>query len=68
VKKGPREGEWIVPDFRGMDIRQVVDICGKIKCDVSLLGSGVAIDQNPKPGAVLKEGARVNITFGETAS
>lgn len=68
VKKGPREGEWLVPDFRGMDIRQVVDICGKMKCDVSLLGSGVAIDQDPKPGAVLKEGARVNITFGETAS
>jgi len=68
VKKGPREGEWLIPDFRGMDIRQVVDICGKIKCDVSLLGAGLVIDQDPKPGAAVKEGARVNITFGENAS
>lgn len=68
VKKGQRKGEWLIPDFRGMDIRQVIDICGKIKCDVSLLGAGLVIDQDPKPGAVVREGGRVNITFGENAS
>jgi membrane carboxypeptidase/penicillin-binding protein len=68
VKKGPREGEWVVPDFKGLDMRQAVDVCGRIKCDPSFHGSGLAVDQDPKPGSILKEGAAVSISFGGNAS
>jgi cell division protein FtsI (penicillin-binding protein 3) len=68
VKRGPREGEWVVPDFKGLDMRQAVDVCGRIKCDPSFHGSGLAVDQDPKPGTILKEGAAVSISFGGNAS
>lgn len=68
IKKGPREGEWVLPDFQGMDMRQVVDICGRMKCDPSFHGSGVAVGQEPKPGSIMKEGAAVSISFGGSTS
>jgi len=68
IKKGPREGEWILPDFQGMGMRQVVDICGRMKCYPSFHGSGVAVGQEPKPGSILKEGGAVSISFDGSAS
>jgi len=63
VKKGPKAGEWIVPDLKGLDMREVLDVCGRIKCDVSLQGVGLAVDQNPRPGKILKEGAPLVVSF-----
>lgn len=63
VKKGPKPGEWIVPDLKGLDMREVLDVCGRIKCDVSLQGVGLAVDQNPRPGKLLKEGAPLVVSF-----
>ncbi len=61
VRKGSRPGSWIVPDMRGFDMRQVLDICGKMKCDLSFKGTGLVTDQDPKPGTILKEGAPVAV-------
>jgi hypothetical protein len=58
-----RPGEWIVPDLAGLNMRQVLDVCAKMKCDVSFQGTGYAVKQQPKPGKPLKEGARLHVFF-----
>ena len=63
VRKGPRPGEWIVPDLTGLNVRQVTDLCGKIKCDASFRGTGHAVRQNPEAGKIFKEGATLEVAF-----
>ena len=63
VRKGRREGEWIVPDLKGLDMRQVLDACGTMKCDPSFKGAGLAVGQQPKAGRVIKEGDPLEISF-----
>ncbi len=33
--QSPRRGEWVVPDLKGLDMRQVMEVCGKMKCDAT---------------------------------
>jgi cell division protein FtsI (penicillin-binding protein 3) len=68
VRRGSRPGEWIVPDLKGLDMRSVVEVCGKIKCDPSFRGTGLAVGQDPKPGHILKEGAPLTVSFEGQAS
>jgi cell division protein FtsI (penicillin-binding protein 3) len=68
VRKGPRPGEWIVPDLKGLDMRRVLEVCGKMKCDVSFQGTGQVVNQTPKPGQILKEGAPFAVSFEGQAS
>lgn len=63
VRRGPREGEWIIPDLAGLNMRQVLDVCGRIKCDASFRGTGQAVGQHPKPGDIFKEGALLEVSF-----
>lgn len=68
VRRGPRAGEWIVPDFKGLDMRRVLDLCAKMKCDASFQGTGVAVGQVPGPGKILKEGDPLKVSFKGQAS
>jgi cell division protein FtsI (penicillin-binding protein 3) len=63
VRKGSRQGEWIVPNLKGLDMRQVLDACGTMKCDPSFRGAGVAVNQNPKAGRMIKEGDPLEVSF-----
>ncbi len=68
ARKGPGPGDWIVPDLKGLDARQVLDLCGRIKCDPAFKGAGHVVQQDPKPGSVLKEGALLTVSFeGESS-
>lgn len=68
VRKGPRPGEWIVPNLKGLDMRQVLNACGAMKCDPSFRGVGTAVDQKPKAGRVIKEGDPLQVSFqGQTS-
>ncbi len=60
---GARPGEWIVPDLRGLTMRQVLEVCEQMKCEVSFQGTGIAVGQNPGPGAILKEGSPLEVSF-----
>ncbi|MGC8660114.1 MAG: penicillin-binding transpeptidase domain-containing protein, partial [Desulfomonilaceae bacterium] len=62
LSHGSKPGEWIMPDLKGVDLRQVVDICSKVKCDLAITGSGVVVNQDPKPGATISEGAPIKIS------
>jgi cell division protein FtsI (penicillin-binding protein 3) len=68
VRRGPRPGEWIVPDLKGMTVREVVDVCGRIKCDADLKGRGFVREQHPKPGMIFKEGGALEASFSEESS
>jgi cell division protein FtsI (penicillin-binding protein 3) len=61
VRKGSRPGSWVVPDMKGFEMRQVLDVCGKMKCDLSFKGTGLVTEQEPKPGTILNEGAILTV-------
>ncbi len=68
IRRGPKPGEWVVPDMKGLNMHQVLEICGKMKCDASFKGVGHAVRQDPLPGRILKEGAPLRVSFaGETS-
>jgi len=54
----------IVPDLMGQPIRGVTETCLHLGLAPSLIGSGVALDQYPKPGATVVRGSRVTVWFG----
>jgi membrane peptidoglycan carboxypeptidase len=52
-----------VPDFSGQALRSVVEECQQLGLDLSLSGSGLAVEQNPLPGRQVPAGARVWVRF-----
>jgi cell division protein FtsI (penicillin-binding protein 3) len=57
----------VMPDFRGMSMRQVLQTMGKRKLNVKLLGSGRATEQNPLPGQRVGPSDHVWVKFGASA-
>src|SRR5713226_268839 len=62
------EGDEIqVPDFSGKTMRDVTEICLRLGLDPVLIGSSLATNQAPAPGAKVKRGAKVTVQFGTLA-
>lgn len=55
---GPR-----VPDFRGKALVAVVRESAALGLPVEIVGTGVARDQSPAPGAILPAGGRIHVQF-----
>jgi cell division protein FtsI (penicillin-binding protein 3) len=53
-----------VPSFLGEPVRNVVEQAGGIGLQVKILGSGIARDQAPAPGAMVVAGTKVVVRFG----
>ena len=53
----------VVPDFRGMSKRKVLDICLDLDVRLKSDGSGVAVSQNPPPGARIAQGDTCSVVF-----
>jgi cell division protein FtsI (penicillin-binding protein 3) len=63
----PADGDWIVlPDFQGLSIRAVLRRCTKLGIYLKASGSGVAVFQEPQPGARIPPGTTCNVTFART--
>src|SRR6267154_1076625 len=60
-------GDVEVPDFSGKTMREVTEICLRLGLDPSLIGSSLATNQAPAPGAKVKRGAKVTVQFGTPA-
>jgi cell division protein FtsI/penicillin-binding protein 2 len=58
------EGGIAVPSFIGKSLRAALDIAQDAGLDLDAIGSGVAQDQSPAPGAKVAAGARVVVRFG----
>lgn len=52
-----------VPDFTGLDERKVADECQELGLDLSLSGTGLAVEQNPTPGSKVPEGSQIGVAF-----
>ena len=55
----------VVPDFRGMSKRAVLDICLDLDVQLKADGSGVAVFLNPPPGARIVPGEVCSVVFAK---
>ncbi len=62
-------GEGIeVPSFAGRAVRAVTEQCQRLGLNPVLIGTGVALQQNPRAGARVRRGTRITVRFARTAS
>ncbi len=60
-------GTIVMPDFRGMSMRNVLQVMEKRNINIRLMGSGRATEQNPPPGFTIKSADEVWIKFSPSA-
>ena len=56
-------GQSVVPDLAGLPARSAVRRLAEAALEPELRGSGRTVSQFPRPGAVVKRGARVRVTL-----
>jgi cell division protein FtsI (penicillin-binding protein 3) len=56
-------GEPVMPDFRGMTIREVLRKSRELGIDVKAVGNGWAVSQNPAPGGSLRDNKLCVVSF-----
>jgi len=49
----------VVPSFSGWPTRRVAEECEKVGLDLNVVGTGLAVEQNPPPGSKVPAGTRV---------
>jgi len=58
------EGEGVnVPTLTGLSVRNVTQECLRLGLNPVLIGTGVAIEQNPEAGQTVRRGGRVTVRF-----
>jgi cell division protein FtsI (penicillin-binding protein 3) len=57
----------VMPDFKGMSMRRVLQVMEKRNINIKLLGSGRATQQNPPPGKIIRGMNEVWIKFSPSA-
>ncbi|MBI5206498.1 MAG: transpeptidase family protein [Candidatus Firestonebacteria bacterium] len=57
--------EKIMPSVLGMSIRRTMDILSRSYMDVKIVGSGVAVRQDPSPGSRIEEGGTCIVYFAQ---
>jgi len=63
------EGEGIpVPQLQGRTVREVTEQCMKLGLSPVLVGTGIAVEQSPEPGAMTRRGGRITVRFARDAS
>jgi cell division protein FtsI (penicillin-binding protein 3) len=62
------EGEGVaVPRLAGLSVRSVTEQCMKLGLNPVLIGTGVAVEQNPESGANVRPGSRITVRFARSA-
>ena len=63
------EGEGVVvPHLAGLTVRNVTEQCMKLGLNPVLIGTGVAVEQNPEAGASVRQGSRVTVRFSRVGA
>ena len=63
------EGRGIpVPHLQGKSVREVTEECMKLGLNPVLVGTGIASEQSPEPGAVIRRGGRITVQFARDVS
>jgi cell division protein FtsI (penicillin-binding protein 3) len=58
-----RAGQALVPDVSGLGARSAIRKLAQAELEPELRGSGRAVAQSPRAGAIVKRGARVKVTL-----
>jgi len=58
------EGGIEVPSFLGKNVRRALETAQDAGLDLDAVGSGVAREQSPQPGAKVAAGAHITVRFG----
>jgi cell division protein FtsI (penicillin-binding protein 3) len=58
------EGGIEVPSFLGKNLRVAIEAAQEAGLDLDAVGSGVAREQSPQPGAKVAAGSRITVRFG----
>jgi cell division protein FtsI (penicillin-binding protein 3) len=66
VQENPT-GNTVMPNFRGMSIRRVLQVMEKRSINIRLIGSGRAAEQSPPPGQPIRGADKVWIKFTPSA-
>jgi cell division protein FtsI (penicillin-binding protein 3) len=61
-------GDVSVPDLTGKTMRDVTEICLRLRLDPVLVGSGLAMQQTPAAGARVRRGAKITVQFGTVSA
>lgn len=61
----PGKGEVIVPNLKGLTIRQAGEILGRLELHYNFVGSGLAEKQFPEPGKIVNKGDSVEVIFSK---
>jgi len=59
-------GDIAVPDFHGKTVRDVTETCLRLGLNPVLIGSSLAQEQSPAPGAKVRRGAKITVRFDAT--
>ena len=63
------EGQGIpVPQLQGKTVREVTEQCMKLGLSPVLVGTGIATEQSPEPGVMIRRGSRITVRFSRGAS
>ena len=63
------EGDGVpAPQLLGKTVREVTEECLKIGLTPVLVGTGIATEQSPEPGATIRRGNRITVQFARDAS
>lgn len=57
------EGKFVMPDLRGLTLREVLNATSAVGFEAETEGSGIAFTQKPQPGAVIAEGKKFSVRF-----
>jgi hypothetical protein len=63
------EGDGVpAPQLLGKTVRDVTQECLKMGLTPVLVGTGIATEQSPDPGATIRRGSRITVQFARDAS
>ena len=62
------DGGIPAPNFLGKTVRDVTEECLKRGLTPVLVGTGIATEQSPEPGAAIRHGSRITVQFARDAS
>jgi cell division protein FtsI (penicillin-binding protein 3) len=62
------EGGIPAPQLRGKTVRDVTQECLKMGLTPVLVGTGIAMEQSPEPGATIRRGNRITVQFSRDTS
>jgi Trk K+ transport system NAD-binding subunit len=57
-----------MPALRGKTVREVTEQCTKLGVTPILVGTGIAAQQFPDPGTMIRRGSRITVQFARDPS